>query len=72
MPRTAAPALLTTGKIARDLGVPDHRVAYVIRTRTYICHKATAGIIKLYDDEAVAQIRQALNGIAARRQRIVV
>ena len=65
------PQLWTTGKIARELGVAEYRVIYVLRTRKYIQPTAIAGILRLYDNEAVAQIRQALSGIDARRDRKV-
>lgn len=61
------PALRTPGVIATALGEPLHRIVYVLRTRPHIRPAATAGRLRLYDAEAVAMIRQALNGIDARK-----
>lgn len=61
------PELNTTGKIARLLKVTKDRVQHVLRSRPYIRPSARAGRTRLYSYEAVAQIRQALNGIDARR-----
>lgn len=63
---TESPTLDTTGRIAAKLGVPLHRVTYIIRTRK-IRPVAYAGRLGLYDREAVAVIRHALNAIDARR-----
>ena len=61
------PVLRTPGVIARELGVPLHRVMYVLRTRAYIAPVARAGRLRLYDREAVAMIRHSLSAINARR-----
>jgi len=61
------PRLNTTGRIAATLGVPAHRVAYILTTRPHIKPSALAGRVKLYDRRAVAQIRHELNAIDARR-----
>ena len=60
--------LRTPGVLAADLGVPLHRVLYVLRTRTHITPSARAGRLRLYDREAVALIRHELNAIDARRE----
>ena len=60
--------LRTPGVIAADLGVPLHRVLYILQTRNHIKPSARAGQLRLYDREAVALIRHELNGIDARRQ----
>lgn len=62
------PSLLTSGKIADELGVPLHRVQHVLRTRRHIQPSARAGTLRLFDREAVAQIRHELNAIDARRR----
>ncbi len=59
--------LKTTGRIAAILGVPLHRVHYVLRTRQHIQHSATAGALRLFNNRSVAQIRHELNAIEARR-----
>jgi len=64
---TPVPRLRTLGVIAAELGEPLHRVLYVLRTRPYITPSALAGRLRLYDRAAVAMIRQALNGIDARK-----
>ncbi len=63
----AIPKLRTPGLIAHELGEPLHRVLYVLRTRQYIVPSARAGRLRLYDRQAVAMIRHALNAIDARR-----
>ena len=61
------PVLKTPGRIAVILGVPLHRVQHVLRTRQCIQPSARAGILRLYDSQAVARIRHELNAIDARR-----
>ncbi len=61
------PRLRTPGVIAELLGVPLHRVQYVLRTRPHIRPAARAGRLRLYDNEAIAMICQELNAIEARR-----
>ena len=61
------PRLRTPGVIASEIGVPLHRVIYVLRTRDYIVPAARAGRLRLYNSQAVAMIRHALAGIDARR-----
>jgi hypothetical protein len=63
------PSLRTPGRIAAELAVPLPRVLYVLRTRPHIEPAARAGVIRLYDRQAVAQVRHELNAIAARRSR---
>ena len=60
------PKLDTTGRIAAKLGVPVHRVQYIIDTRS-IAPAAYAGRLRLFDREAVARVRYELNVIAARQ-----
>ena len=65
---TEAPVRLTTiGTIAADLGVPIHRVEYILRTRPHIKPQAVAGQVRLFDSVAVAQVRYVVNTIDARR-----
>ena len=59
------PPLNTTGRIAANLGVPVHRVQYVISSRD-IRPAAYAGRLRLFDHEALARIRHELNAIDAR------
>lgn len=67
MPTTTEPTLRTLGVLATDLGEPEHRVRYVLATRRHIRPVARAGRLRLFDREAVAQIRHELNAIDARR-----
>jgi len=60
------PKLDTPGRIAAKLGVPVHRVQYVIARRR-IEPAAYAGRLRLFNREAVARIRHELNAIDARR-----
>ena len=60
------PRLLTVGAIAERLGVPLHRVQYVLRTRD-IQPAALAGIYRLYLTDALDRIREALAETAAKR-----
>jgi len=61
------PRLITPGVMAAELGEPLHRVLYILRTREYIRPAARAGVLRLYESTAIAQVRAALNGIDARR-----
>jgi hypothetical protein len=51
--------LVTVGDIARRLGVPTHRVQYVILARG-IKPAGRAGVLRLFDAEAVERIAAAL------------
>lgn len=62
-----APQLRTVGVLARELGVPIYRVAYILRTRPHITPAARAGHARLFDADAVAMLRHELNRIDARR-----
>ena len=59
--------LLTPGRIADLLGQPIYRVAYILRTRPHIKPSAKAGNVRLYDRQALAQVRHEVNAIDARR-----
>ena len=59
--------LLTPGVLASKLGVPLHRILYLLRTRPHIRPRARAGGLRLYDLEAVAMLRHELSAIDARR-----
>lgn len=66
-PIVKPPQLRTPGVISTNLGVPLHRVLYVLRTRHHIQPTARAGRLRLYDKQAVAMVRHELNSIDARR-----
>ena len=67
MPSSTPPSLITPGVIARELGVPLHRVLHILRTRKHIRPSARAGILRLYDRAALAMVRHELHAIEARR-----
>ena len=67
MVKSAAPKLLTAGRIASELGQPVHRVNRVLETRHHIKPAAFAGRTRLYNCDAMAQVRHELNAIDARR-----
>lgn len=67
MPSFSPPSLRTTGVMASELGEPLHRVQHVLASRSHISPVAFAGILKLYDSEALAQVRHELTAIDARR-----
>jgi len=62
------PSLLTPGRIASELGVPLSRVVYILATRPHIRPAARAGILRLYERQAIAYVRYELNLMNARRQ----
>lgn len=64
---TPLPKLRTPGVLAAHLGVPLHRVLYILSTRHHIRPKAIAGRLRLYDRDALAMVRHELNAIDARR-----
>lgn len=51
--------LKTVTEIAAELAKPDYSIAYIIRTRG-IVEARRVGIIRLYDEAAVEQIKSAL------------
>ena len=59
--------LRTPGVIAGELGVPLHRVLYVLRKRAFIAPSARAGRLRLYERQVVAMIRHELNAMDARK-----
>lgn len=67
MPLSPPPKLITSGLIATELGVPIHRVIRVLATRAHIRPVAYAGLTRLYDRQAIAQVRHELTAIDARR-----
>ena len=57
------PELNTPGKVAEYLGVPIHRIHYVLRSRPHLQPAATAGRLRLFDDETIEQIAKELQTI---------
>ncbi|QDU94520.1 hypothetical protein Pla8534_23110 [Lignipirellula cremea] len=54
--------------IARELGVPLHRVSHILATRDYIRPAARAGILRLYDEKAIESVQLELEAIDAKRR----
>lgn len=65
------PTLITPGVIAREVHAPLHRVLYILRTRRHIQPIARAGLLRLYERAAIAQVRYELTSIDTRLQRNV-
>lgn len=59
--------LRTIGEIARAEGVPRHVVDYAVSAYR-ITETQRAGIIRLFDEDAIHRIRAALRRIAGRRR----
>ena len=66
IPIDPEPQLWTVGRIAEHLGVPVHRVQYVVQSRR-IRPAARAARLRLFDREAVDRIGQALHAIDTRQ-----
>ena len=64
----AVPSLRTPSRIADRLGVPLHRILYIIATRPHIRPAALSGATRVFNEEAEALIRHEVNAIAARRE----
>lgn len=62
------PRLITAGVIAAEVHEPLHRVLNILATRKHIRPAARAGTLRLYERQAIAQVRHELNTIDARRQ----
>ena len=63
--------LLTTGVIAERIGVPLHRVVYIIQSRG-IKPIARAGPANVYDDAAMESVRDEVRRIDEHRTAHVV
>lgn len=61
------PKLVTVGVIAAELAIPVDRVCRILRTRPHIKPRAFAGNIRLFGNDAIAQVRHEVNAIDARR-----
>lgn len=64
------PTLNTPGVIARILGIPIHRVQYILRTRTYIRPAARAGGLRLFNEQAVREIQIINDSITQRTSNV--
>ncbi len=58
---------LTIGQIARRLDEPLHRVEYAIKSRA-ITPNGIAGIVRLFREDDIDRIADALREIDARRE----
>jgi len=61
------PQMLTAGKIAQAVNAPLPRVLRILATRQHIRPAARAGTLRLYERDAIAQVRHELSAIDARR-----
>jgi len=61
---------LTPGEIARRCSVRLHRVTHILDTRD-IKPIGRAGIVRIYDEAALARVREELAKIDARRSQAV-
>ena len=59
----STPVLLTVGVIAQRLGVPVHRIEYIIRARS-VAPAGRAGGARVFSEAAVSEIESV---VAARR-----
>ena len=62
------PVARTPGVIAREVDESLSRVLYVLNTRMHIRPIGRAGMLRLYNEQAVRQVRHELNAIAAKRE----
>lgn len=60
MSQPRPPRLRTPGVLASELGVPIHRIQYLLATRSHIRPAATAGRVRLYDRDALEALRREL------------
>ncbi len=60
------PRLLTIGVLAEELSAPIEKVRYVLATRPHIKPVALAGIVRLYNREAIEAVRTELEIIYHR------
>jgi hypothetical protein len=67
VPAPSPTSVPTVGEIARRLGVPLHKVEYVIRARG-IAPPGWAGNARVFTDADVAQIGSELKRIAAEKE----
>ena len=62
------PKLITIGVLAREAGTTVERVARILRNHRHIHPSAYAGNVRLFDNEALAQVRYMVNRLDAHRQ----
>ncbi len=60
---------LTTGEIAKRHDVPRYKIEYIVESRG-IEPARRIGILRLYDSDAQARIKDALDAINARKVRV--
>jgi len=61
--------LLTTGKIAAELGIDRDKVCYAVR-KLRITPVGTAGMAKVYPDNALPKVKDFLNSNERRGKRV--
>lgn len=65
--RHSPPRLVTVGVIASETGATVDQVCRILRSRRHIQPRAYVGNVRVFDNEAVAQIRHEINKQDARR-----
>ena len=66
---TSEPTLVTPGVISRETGIPLRRVLYILQTRQDIRPRARVGILRVYDNAAVEEVRRESAAIDKRKNR---
>jgi hypothetical protein len=60
------PKVRTIGSVALELGQPLHRIQYILRSRPHIQPTATAGRLRLFNEQTVERIEAELRKIDRR------
>jgi hypothetical protein len=60
------PQLTTLGKVAQQLQVPIHRVQYILRSRAHINPVATAGRLRLFNQQTIELIKAEIETIDSK------
>jgi len=60
------PALATLGTVSEQLGQPVHRIAYILRTRKHIQPTATAGRLRLFNQQTIELIKAEIETIDSK------
>lgn len=68
MSQPRPPSLRTPGVLASELGVPIHRIQYLLSRRNHIRPAAMAGRVRLCDRDALEALRRELAAIVDRAE----
>ena len=61
------PGLITVGVLARELGVAQHKITYILQKCRHIRPSARAGVVRLYSRESLAQVAAELQAMAKQK-----